>query len=152
MGDDFDGKTPLSLYDRRATRRSFMQGSAALGLGLGALPLLGQATARADTPKRGGTVTCSTTQCRYFAPANGLIDGDQFAYTISDGALTDDAVRAADVVVTMGCGDACPIFPGKRYEDWVLADPAGQDVAAVRPVRDEIRARIEALIAELLSA
>ena len=55
---------------------------------------------------------------------------------------TDEVVQAADVVVTMGCGDACPIFPGKRYEDWVLDDPAGQDVAAVRPIRDEIERRV----------
>jgi arsenate reductase (thioredoxin) len=54
---------------------------------------------------------------------------------------TDEIVRAADVVVTMGCGDACPIFPGKRYEDWVLDDPAGLDVEAVRPIRDEIGRR-----------
>src|SRR6478736_3621483 len=59
--------------------------------------------------------------------------------------LTTDAVQESDVVITMGCGDTCPIFPGKRYEDWVLADPAGKGVDAVRPVRDEIRARIEAL-------
>jgi arsenate reductase len=64
--------------------------------------------------------------------------------------LTTDAVQASDVVITMGCGDACPIFPGKRYLDWDLADPAGQGVAAVRPIRDEIRARIQALLAELL--
>jgi len=63
--------------------------------------------------------------------------------------LTPDAVQAADVVVTMGCGDECPWFPGKRYEDWVLDDPAGQPIDAVRPVRDEIRARVEQLIAEL---
>ncbi|MEO8695104.1 MAG: arsenate reductase ArsC [Acidimicrobiales bacterium] len=62
---------------------------------------------------------------------------------------TDEIVRAADVVITMGCGDACPLYPGKRYEDWELADPAGQDVAAVRPIRDEIRGRVEALIASL---
>lgn len=62
---------------------------------------------------------------------------------------TDEVVRAADVVVTMGCGDACPLYPGKRYEDWELADPAGADVAAVRPIRDEIRARVETLIASL---
>jgi arsenate reductase (thioredoxin) len=62
---------------------------------------------------------------------------------------TDEVVRAADVVVTMGCGDACPVFPGKRYEDWTLADPAGQDVAAVRPIRDEIERRVRALLAEL---
>jgi protein-tyrosine-phosphatase len=55
---------------------------------------------------------------------------------------TDEVVQAADVVITMGCGDACPIFPGKRYEDWVLEDPAGQDVAAVRPIRDEIERRV----------
>ena len=66
--------------------------------------------------------------------------------------LTTDAVRASDVVITMGCGDACPIFPGKRYEDWQLDDPAGQGVDAVRPIRDEIRRRIEALIVELLPA
>ena len=63
--------------------------------------------------------------------------------------LTTDAVQASDVVITMGCGDACPIFPGKRYEDWVLDDPAGQGVDAVRPIRDEIRRRIESLIAEI---
>jgi arsenate reductase len=63
--------------------------------------------------------------------------------------LTVDAVRESDVVITMGCGDVCPIFPGKRYEDWVLEDPAGQGVESVRPIRDEIRARIEALIAEI---
>ncbi|MEJ1087149.1 arsenate reductase ArsC [Microbacterium sp. Mu-80] len=63
--------------------------------------------------------------------------------------LTVDAVRESDVVITMGCGDACPIFPGKRYEDWQLDDPAGQGIDAVRPIRDEIRARVEALIAEL---
>ena len=62
---------------------------------------------------------------------------------------TDEIVRAADVVVTMGCGDACPLFPGKRYEDWELEDPAGQDVAAVRPIRDDIRSRVEALMASL---
>jgi arsenate reductase len=60
--------------------------------------------------------------------------------------LTDEAVRASDVVITMGCGDTCPIYPGKRYEDWKLDDPAGQGVDAVRPIRDEIRTRIEALI------
>ena len=66
--------------------------------------------------------------------------------------LTVDAVRESDAVITMGCGDACPIFPGKRYEDWQLDDPAGQSIEAVRPIRDEIRARVEALIAELLPA
>ena len=65
--------------------------------------------------------------------------------------LTDSAVRAADVVITMGCGDACPIFPGKRYEDWTLDDPAGQDVATVRRIRDEIDTRVQALSAELLA-
>ena len=64
--------------------------------------------------------------------------------------LTADAVQASDVVVTMGCGDECPFFPGKRYEDWVLDDPAGQGLEAVRPIRDEIRRRVEALVAELL--
>jgi len=63
--------------------------------------------------------------------------------------LTTDAVQASDVVITMGCGDACPFFPGKRYEDWVLDDPAGQGIEAVRTIRDEIRARVEALIGEL---
>jgi arsenate reductase len=63
--------------------------------------------------------------------------------------LSDDAVRESDVVVTMGCGDECPYFPGKRYEDWVLDDPAGQDLDVVRRIRDEIRARVEGLIAEL---
>jgi arsenate reductase len=63
--------------------------------------------------------------------------------------LTTDAVREADVVITMGCGDTCPIFPGKRYEDWDLDDPAGKTVAAVRPIRDEIKTRIDALLAEL---
>jgi arsenate reductase len=64
--------------------------------------------------------------------------------------LTDSAVQQADVVVTMGCGDTCPFFPGKRYEDWVLDDPAGQGIGTVRPIRDEIRSRVEALIAELI--
>jgi len=63
--------------------------------------------------------------------------------------LTTEAVIASDVVVTMGCGDTCPFYPGKRYEDWVLPDPAGQGIAAVRPIRDEIRARVTALIADL---
>src|SRR5690606_10009512 len=63
--------------------------------------------------------------------------------------LTTDAVQASDAVVTMGCGDACPIFPGKRYEDWSLDDPAGQGIDAVRPIRDEIRRRVEALLGEL---
>ncbi len=64
--------------------------------------------------------------------------------------LTTDAVRASDVVITMGCGDACPVFPGTRYEDWELADPAGQGIEAVRPIRDEIKRRVSALISELL--
>jgi arsenate reductase len=62
---------------------------------------------------------------------------------------TEEIVRAADVVITMGCGDACPLYPGKRYEDWELTDPAGQDVDAVRPIRDDIKARVEALLATL---
>ncbi|MEV0945738.1 arsenate reductase ArsC [Rhodococcus sp. NPDC049939] len=66
-------------------------------------------------------------------------------------ALTVDAVLASDVVITMGCGDSCPIFPGKSYRDWVLDDPAGQGVDAVRPIRDEIKAKVEALIVELTS-
>ena len=64
--------------------------------------------------------------------------------------LTDEQVQASDVVITMGCGDACKFYPGKRYEDWELADPAGQGVQDVRAIRDDIRARIEKLIAELL--
>lgn len=63
--------------------------------------------------------------------------------------LTTDAVQASDVVITMGCGDACPIFPGKRYEDWKLEDPAGQGIESVRPIRDEIRQRILTLLGEL---
>ncbi|MGJ5893921.1 arsenate reductase ArsC [Streptomyces sp. V2] len=63
--------------------------------------------------------------------------------------LTTEAVQASDYVITMGCGDACPIFPGKKYLDWALEDPAGKGVDAVRPIRDEIKARIEALIAEI---
>src|SRR6187455_861139 len=64
--------------------------------------------------------------------------------------LTVDAVRESDVVITMGCGDACPIFPGKRYEDWELDDPAGQDLPTVRGIRDELDARVQALVRELL--
>ena len=63
--------------------------------------------------------------------------------------LTSDAVHASDVVITMGCGDACPVFPGKRYEDWELTDPAGRPIEVVRQVRDEIRDRIEKLVEEL---
>ena len=63
--------------------------------------------------------------------------------------LTTEAVEVSDVVITMGCGDVCPIFPGKRYEDWVLQDPAGQGVEAVRPIRDEIKSRITELLTEL---
>jgi arsenate reductase len=65
--------------------------------------------------------------------------------------LTTDSVREADVVITMGCGDACPVFPGKRYEDWVLDDPAGQGIEAVRGIRDEIRERVATLLQELTS-
>jgi protein-tyrosine-phosphatase len=64
--------------------------------------------------------------------------------------LTNDAVIASDVVITMGCGDTCPFYPGKRYEDWVLDDPAGQSIETVRRIRDEIRARVEALLSEIL--
>jgi arsenate reductase (thioredoxin) len=67
-------------------------------------------------------------------------------------ALTDEVVRAADVVITMGCGDACPVYPGKRYLDWDLPDPAGQPVDEVRKVRDEIRRRVDSLVDELLAA
>ena len=66
--------------------------------------------------------------------------------------LTPDAVQTSDVVITMGCGDACPVFPGVSYRDWALEDPAGKGVDAVRPIRDEIRSRVEALIAELVPA
>ncbi len=66
--------------------------------------------------------------------------------------LTTESVQASDVVITMGCGDACPIFPGKRYEDWKLDDPAGQGIEMVRTVRDDIRGRVETLIGELLPA
>ena len=66
--------------------------------------------------------------------------------------LTAEAVQESDVVITMGCGDECPYFPGKRYEDWKLEDPAGQGIESVRPIRDEIRARVEALIASLVPA
>lgn len=64
--------------------------------------------------------------------------------------LTNEAVQDSDVVITMGCGDACPFFPGKRYEDWELDDPAGQGIEAVRPIRDEIKTRIQALVTDLL--
>ncbi|MFK0071944.1 arsenate reductase ArsC [Arthrobacter woluwensis] len=63
--------------------------------------------------------------------------------------LTTEAVQESDVVITMGCGDTCPFFPGKRYEDWVLEDPAGQGLEAVRPIRDEIKARVQDLIVSL---
>ena len=65
--------------------------------------------------------------------------------------LTDEVVKAADVVITMGCGDACPIYPGKRYEDWEFDDPAEQNLATVRLIRDEIDARVQTLVAELLA-
>lgn len=64
--------------------------------------------------------------------------------------LTTEAVKESDVVITMGCGDTCPFFPGKRYEDWVLEDPAGQGIESVRPIRDEIKSRVETLLAEIL--
>jgi protein-tyrosine-phosphatase len=63
--------------------------------------------------------------------------------------LTDEVVRAADVVITMGCGDACPIYPGKRYEDWELEDPTGKDLETVRGIRDEIARRVDTLLAEI---
>jgi arsenate reductase len=66
--------------------------------------------------------------------------------------LTDEAAREADVIVTMGCGDACPFYPGKRYLDWDLDDPAGEDVEAVRAIRDDIAGRVQGLLAELLGA
>jgi arsenate reductase len=64
--------------------------------------------------------------------------------------LTPEAVQQSDVVITMGCGDACPYYPGKRYEDWVLDDPAGQGIESVRVIRDEIKARVEGLLSEIL--
>jgi protein-tyrosine-phosphatase len=67
-------------------------------------------------------------------------------------ALTPAAVQASDAVITMGCGDACPIYPGKRYEDWAFPDPAGQGIDAVRLIRDEIRARVETLLEDLVPA
>ncbi|MGN6762351.1 MAG: arsenate reductase ArsC [Leifsonia sp.] len=68
----------------------------------------------------------------------------------SPALLTTEAVQESDVVITMGCGDTCPVFPGKRYEDWELTDPAGRPIDEVRPIRDEIKERVRALIAELL--
>ena len=65
--------------------------------------------------------------------------------------LTTEAVQESDAVITMGCGDVCPVFPGKRYEDWVLDDPAGQDIEKVREIRDQIKVRVEDLLRELLS-
>lgn len=65
--------------------------------------------------------------------------------------LTNEAVKESDVVITMGCGDACPFYPGKRYEDWVLEDPAGKDIETVRVIRDEIKKRVKKLISELLN-
>lgn len=65
--------------------------------------------------------------------------------------LTTDAVQEADVVITMGCGDVCPVFPGKRYEDWALADPAGKGIEAVRDIRDDIKVRVQHLVAELFA-
>ena len=66
--------------------------------------------------------------------------------------MTTEAVRGSDVVITMGCGDVCPIFPGKRYEDWALTDPRGLPIDQVRPIRDEIKMHVQALLAELLPA
>ena len=77
-----------------------------------------------------------------------LEEGIDIAHNIPK-VLTDEAVEASDVVITMGCGDACKFYPGKRYEDWQLDDPAGQGIEAVRPIRDKIRARIEQLISEI---
>ena len=77
----------------------------------------------------------------------GVDMGEAFPKT-----LTDEVVRAADVVVTMGCGDACPIYPGKRYEDWELDDPAGQDLKTVRRIRDDIGERVRRLLAELTTS
>ena len=80
-----------------------------------------------------------------------LEEGIDIAYNTPK-VLTDEAVEASDVVITMGCGDACKFYPGKRYEDWQLDDPAGQGIEAVRPIRDNIRARIEQLISEIAPA
>jgi arsenate reductase len=66
--------------------------------------------------------------------------------------LTPEAVQESDAVITMGCGDACPFYPGKRYEDWVLEDPAGQDIDQVRKIRDEIKGRVQTLLSQLLNA
>jgi arsenate reductase (thioredoxin) len=74
---------------------------------------------------------------------------DLFANQAHPKKLTDDAVKASDVVITMGCGDTCPYFPGKQYLDWLLADPAGQGVEAIRPIRDEIETKVLGLLAEL---
>jgi arsenate reductase len=76
-------------------------------------------------------------------------DGIDIAHNVPK-ILTVEAVKDSDVVITMGCGDACPIFPGKRYEDWELADPAGQGIESVRPIRDDIKARIQKLLTEIL--
>jgi protein-tyrosine-phosphatase len=91
-------------------------------------------------------------------PASGVLPSviavlDEIGIDVTDEfpkPLTDDVVRAADAVITMGCGDACPLYPGKRYLDWTLADPADLDMAGVRRVRDEITARVESLLGELL--
>ena len=84
---------------------------------------------------------------------NAVLALKEFGVDLSEAfpkPLTDEVVRAADVVITMGCGDACPIYPGKKYEDWELDDPAGQDLETVRRIRDEIDARVQKLMAELL--
>jgi arsenate reductase (thioredoxin) len=84
---------------------------------------------------------------------NAVIALDELGVDMSEvfpKPLTDEVVRAADVVITMGCGDACPIYPGKKYEDWELDDPEGQDVETVRRIRDEIDGRVQKLIAELI--
>jgi protein-tyrosine-phosphatase len=75
---------------------------------------------------------------------------DLYANGATPKKLTDDSVKASDVVITMGCGDACPYYPGKRYEDWKLDDPAGQGIEPVRVIRDEIKARVEKLLSEIL--
>jgi protein-tyrosine-phosphatase len=82
-------------------------------------------------------------------PADDLnVGGDRYRHRVAK-PWTDEIVQAADIVVTMGCGDSCAVFPGKRYEDWDLADPAGQDVEAVRPIRDDIEHRVRTLLASL---
>jgi protein-tyrosine-phosphatase len=99
--------------------------------------------------------TAATNLAREFDGTFGAETIDRFLHSSYDEfagravVWTDEVVRAADVVITMGCGDACPVFPGRRYEDWVLDDPAGLDLDSVRPIRDEIERRVRRLLADL---